>query len=1091
MKFFNNFIKILLLLSITNLYAQELDKVSLQLQWKHQFEFAGFYAAKEKGFYKDVGLEVELVEFSEDTDIVDEVLSGNAQYAVTYSSVIADYYNGKPLILLANFFKQSPLVLVTQEEIKTLDNLKNKKIMGVSKNINHLSLLAMLDKAGVKHKDITEVPTNFQMNDFIGKKVDAMSIFTTNELYTLTKKNIKFNLFDPLSYGAKYYDENLFTTKYEVLNYPERAKNFRDASIKGWKYALRHQEELVDIILKKYNTQNKSKESLLFEAKYTYQIMLPDIHDVGSIDINLLQVIADSFAQSGFIKDIKSKKLEAFVYDHKEKLLNLTYKEKEFIKNNPIIKVANEDDWPPFDFSENGKAKGYSIDVVRSLAKKIGIRLEFVNGYGWEELLKRFENGKIDMMPVLTKTSDRAKKFNYSEPYMKWQGSYFIRDDEQRIKSTKDFVGKKIAAVEGWSATEVLKQKYPEATIVKYKNIAEVLMALSLKKADIAVGTISSVTYTMMQELISNVRLAGHVDLSDKNVDDNLYFVSQKESPELTSIFSKAFRLLSVEEKINLQKKWFGVVIDENLKQTSKEFTKYETTYLQDKKELTICVDPHWMPLEAIINNKYVGIGADFKKLFQNELGIPIKVFNTNTWSESILAAKHKKCDLLSLASKTTDRANYLNFTSSYIQVPLVIATDMDRPSIIDISFIEYEKVAVIKDHAATEIIKQKYPNLEVIEVDSIEEGFDKVHNGEVFGLVDTLATIEYYFQNSFNEELKISAYFDEKLSLGLGVRSDDRVLYSIMQKVVENIPEIEKQAIMKKWLKIKYEKEFDYTLFWQLLVGLLTVALLAFLRYYDIRQSNKALKKRVEEEVKKSTDKDKMIFHQNKLAAMGEMLENIAHQWRQPLSQINSSVLLIDDILHEKNFRNIDVEERLLEIESLTKYLSNTINDFKDFFAHNKIKNEFLLREMVEKSIYIVKGSLKQNNIEVTVDIEKDFRYYGYESELQQVVVVILNNAKDALVGRSINFPRINIYIEVRDWYYIIKICDNAGGITKNIRDKIFEPYFTTKHKSKGTGLGLYMSKKIIEESMDGELNVNNNKMGVCFEIKLKVSSE
>nr|MDA3908382.1 histidine kinase [Sulfurimonas sp.] len=140
-----------------------------------------------------------------------------------------------------------------------------------------------------------------------------------------------------------------------------------------------------------------------------------------------------------------------------------------------------------------------------------------------------------------------------------------------------------------------------------------------------------------------------------------------------------------------------------------------------------------------------------------------------------------------------------------------------------------------------------------------------------------------------------------------------------------------------------------------------------------------------MEVELKKSTDKDKMLFHQNKLVAMGEMLENIAHQWRQPLSQINSSVLLIDDILCEKNFKNIDVEERLLEIESLTKYLSNTIDDFKDFFAHDKCKKDFLLREMVEKSIYIVKGSLKQNNIEVIVDIEEDFRYYGYESELQQ----------------------------------------------------------------------------------------------------------
>jgi len=243
--------------------------------------------------------------------------------------------------------------------------------------------------------------------------------------------------------------------------------------------------------------------------------------------------------------------------------------------------------------------------------------------------------------------------------------------------------------------------------------------------------------------------------------------------------------------------------------------------------------------------------------------------------------------------------------------------------------------------------------------------------------------------------------------------------------------------------------------------------------------------------ELNKLRDKDELLYQKNKLAVQGEMLENIAHQWRQPLSQINSSVLLIDDILNEKEFKNRDVEERLLEIESLTKYLSNTINDFKDFFAQNKQKESFFLRDMIEKSVYIVKGSLKKNNIEVIIDIQNEFKYYGYESELQQVIVVILNNAKDALVNRNILMAKITITIELDDEFYNIRVSDNAGGIAKEIKDKIFDPYFTTKHKSQGTGLGLYMSKKIIEDSLDGSLNVYNCDYGVCFEIRLGVSSE
>ncbi|MFT5835248.1 MAG: C4-dicarboxylate-specific signal transduction histidine kinase [Sulfurimonas sp.] len=291
--------------------------------------------------------------------------------------------------------------------------------------------------------------------------------------------------------------------------------------------------------------------------------------------------------------------------------------------------------------------------------------------------------------------------------------------------------------------------------------------------------------------------------------------------------------------------------------------------------------------------------------------------------------------------------------------------------------------------------------------------------------------------------------------------------------------------------------KFFDYFIFEQylfhelLIIFLMAIILILIYKSLIVKKLNQEKNHKDHWELKKISDEEKVLFHQNKLAAMGEMLENIAHQWRQPLSQINSSVLLIDDILHEKNFKNIDVEERLLEIESLTKYLSNTINDFKDFFTHDKMKNSFLLREMIEKSIYIVKGSLKKYNIEVVVDIKKEYKYYAYESELQQVVLVLLNNAKEALVIRNIKDPIINIHIEKIDEFFIIKICDNAGGITKNIRDKVFEPYFTTKHKSKGTGLGLYMSKKIIEESLDGTLSVRNCNKGVCFEIKLRADDE
>jgi len=261
----------------------------------------------------------------------------------------------------------------------------------------------------------------------------------------------------------------------------------------------------------------------------------------------------------------------------------------------------------------------------------------------------------------------------------------------------------------------------------------------------------------------------------------------------------------------------------------------------------------------------------------------------------------------------------------------------------------------------------------------------------------------------------------------------------------------------------------------------------------YDLEESkneiieiNQNLQLKVDEELKKSRDKDKMIFHQNKMSSMGEMIGNIAHQWKQPLAQVNSIVLLLDDILYTKKIQDDAIEEKLLEIESLTIYMSRTIDDFKNFYSQDKHKEEFILQDLIEKSIFIVQGVLDSHNIKIILNLGEKSLYTGHKNELQQVLVVLLNNAKDALVFKDILNPTIKIECKKSGDAYCIEVCDNAGGVNDAIIEKIFEPYFSTKHKKQGVGLGLYISKKIIEDSLDGELSVQNSEHGACFKINL-----
>lgn len=225
---------------------------------------------------------------------------------------------------------------------------------------------------------------------------------------------------------------------------------------------------------------------------------------------------------------------------------------------------------------------------------------------------------------------------------------------------------------------------------------------------------------------------------------------------------------------------------------------------------------------------------------------------------------------------------------------------------------------------------------------------------------------------------------------------------------------------------------------------------------------------------------------NENAFANVYEIMENIAHQWRQPLAQINATVGMIDNILYKKDIHDPDLEEKLKEIEKLTKYMSNTIEDFKLQFDNKETQEAFKLDTLLEDSIAVVSQNFKDNEIEIVQNYEKDLYLHYPQNKLKQIIIVLLNNSKDALLTRNTFGAKVEITLAKIDEKYLISINDNAGGITKSVMEKMFEPYYTTKHSSEGSGIGLYLAKKIIEENYQGRLEVKNQGKGSCFTIEL-----
>ena len=270
---------------------------------------------------------------------------------------------------------------------------------------------------------------------------------------------------------------------------------------------------------------------------------------------------------------------------------------------------------------------------------------------------------------------------------------------------------------------------------------------------------------------------------------------------------------------------------------------------------------------------------------------------------------------------------------------------------------------------------------------------------------------------------------------------------------------------------------------------------------HFDLLTINQNLALRIEEEVEKNRQKDKHIMQQSRMAQMGEMISMIAHQWRQPLGSISAVVagMKLKILLNKFDLTSEDgreaskqfTQESLHKIEEYVRFLTNTIDDFRNFFKPDKHKESTSSLKLVQRTLEIIGKALEINGITVHVDAHTSKEIMVYANEVTQVILNILKNAEDVFKERGVESASIHITVTEEDNTQVIAIEDNAGGIPETVLPHIFEPYFSTKQEKNGTGLGLYMSKIIIEEHCHGSLTAENTLVGAKFTIKMKEEAE
>lgn len=309
----------LILIFLIFVSALEAKKdIKVQLRWKHQFQFAGYYMALHKGFYEDVNLNVKLLEGDEKIDVVKTVLSKKADFGISNSSLILDYMKGLDVLNLGAIFQHSPNILLTTKNFKSPVDLARDGKIALMGGDQDIELKAMFSKEGIDLSKVKFVTNQNYFENFIEGKIEAINSYISNEPFVLNQKGLDFKIIDPRDYGLDFYGDTLFTSKLFYNNNYETVSVFRTATLKGWEYALENIEESVDVILKYYNTQNKSKEALIYEANTLKKLINNDLVEIGHINRGRWENIALVYKDLGLVKSLS--KFDDFFYIENKKV---------------------------------------------------------------------------------------------------------------------------------------------------------------------------------------------------------------------------------------------------------------------------------------------------------------------------------------------------------------------------------------------------------------------------------------------------------------------------------------------------------------------------------------------------------------------------------------------------------------------------------------------------------------------------------------------------------------------------------------------------------------------------------------------------
>lgn len=534
---------------VSNHYAKPHDQmidITVMLSWNHQFQFAGFYAAKMQGFYKDAGLNVTLNSWDR-KNVVDTVVQGKADIGLGYSNLIAYYIKGRQIQLLFASFQHSPFVLLSHQPITELSALKNYTIP----NSNFFELLWLLYKTGYPLSDFNLVADEANLQNFIDNKHYVYMAYETNEPFRLQQKNIPFYMTDLRLFGVDSYGDIAFTSKEFAQQNPHALQRFTQATLQGWQYALDNPIKVVDYIIANYQVK-KDRQALLDEAARTAKYVDIKVVPIGDLNLNKIKVIAEKMQHIGMVstQELLEADFDNIIFTNTSILL--TAEEKAYLKNNPVIRVGNEINWRPIEYVNNdGEFRGIVADLFSIMEERLNVRFDFTTDAIWAEVMTKAKRGEVDILSAAVATPERQHYLRFTTTYLDFPKVLLAQKHVAYIHSLEKLENKTLAVINKYSTHFYLKRNYPNINLLPVKDIEAGIKAVQEGRALAYIDNIATINFYLKRNEITGLKIVGHTPLPS-----GLSIAVQKDNPILFSIMQKALNSISTHEKEEIINQW-------------------------------------------------------------------------------------------------------------------------------------------------------------------------------------------------------------------------------------------------------------------------------------------------------------------------------------------------------------------------------------------------------------------------------------------------------------------------------------------------------------------------------------------------------